>query len=606
MLDLLPTEILQLVTDHLNGLYIGLLWLCGNKRLNKHMGDERGVIHFEIHSKFCAWPSLVRNFHHLESFRFIPFPSSKDLPNWVPDARNFLDLSPTLQSLDLSGLKDNASFMKFSEKNRACFPYLTSLKAAHAPLSVPYSAIEALPGIEYLNARGFVLGVLNPALLPSNLKVLVLSAKHLDLSEDITFPEGLELLDLTFETCSIPNAWTLFSGLPVGLTGLSISDTVYSVFGYPDAKDIELLPRNLKSLCINLRRTPRSPTVDLLRALPRNLIKLRLSLGNELSDFFWEDDNYAAIKALPRMLQVMGGDERALELNILPTRKTAKFFPPGIVCDNPWVVWEVPVVNDDARTVTIASAPISEEHRAMKLPDSITNIIAHSSDYINMHMLPTSLTHLVLRMEEGWTPIERFEHLPKSLRSLSISRLGPDLDFPFHLLPTHVQDLTLFNYHPDYELNIEDCGALPRTLRALQLLYVGLESPTTAWSLMPPRLEELSITGDTLPLGCVEALPKMGVRTLLLKFSEDPSCQLSHQILMALPWTLTSLTLIDESPGVENINSESISTLPPGLTRLEICPPRNASESFKRNMEAIRIILQRGPTWFGPTMYTYA
>ena len=589
MLDLLPTEVLQLVTDHLNGLYIGLLWLCGNKRLNKHMGDERGVIHFEIHSKFCAWPSLVRNFHHLESFRFIPFPSSRNLPNWTPEARNFLDLSPTLQSLDLSGLGDAIAFMDFLEEYD--LSHLTSLTGGFTPNNLFDDAFEALPSLERLS--GWIKEVLSPVSLPSHLKELALTVHELDLSTGIHFPDGLESLTLSFASEEVDSSWIWFSGLPVGLTELSIP--FINLIDREDfkAKDIELLPLSLKSLTLDLGMS--TVTVDFLRALPRNLTILRLR-SEELPVDYWKEDDYAALKALPRTLRwITRYDEAASMVDCEPTKENAKFFPPGIFFDNPWVLWNQPIDKE----VLLTSEPLYKEDRAMKLPDSVTAVEAEDSDYINMHMLPTSLTHLTVTISEVWTPIERFEHLPKSLHSLSISSDGPHVDFPFDLLPTHVQVLTLSNYSSKWKTTIEDCGALPRNLRSLTLFHVGLENPTTTWSLMPPRLEELSITGDTLPLGCAEALPKMSLQKLSLAFFVDPSCQLSHQILLRLPRSLTTLTLIDYSPGIENITYRSIINLPPGLVRFEVGWPLRPSASFTHNMEVLRLIFKRGPTWFG-------
>ena len=591
MLDLLPTEVLQLVTGHLNGLYIGLLWLCGNTRLNKRMGDERGVIHFEIYSKFCAWPTLACNFHHLESFRFIPEPFPEDRPDWAPNPDNYLELSPTLTSLDLTGLEDIASFVSSIYHADDSLLQLKTLKTSSKGVELHLNLLKCLPSIERFVMPCCALDRLSPVFLPSQLKELALEVGYLDLSAGIYFPESLESLNLKFGACSIRNPWTLFSGLPVGLTELSICDSDGGEG--PKADDMALLPPGLKSFKTMLFHG--TPDAAYLRALPRNLTKLYLERTfRQVVD--WEADDYAALKALPRTITDMWDDDRPLGINILPTQETAKFFPPGLVCDNPWVTWDESVYYADAKTVTITGAPLDQELRAKKLPDSITSIIAHSSDYINMHMLPTSLTCLDLQLEDLKSPIERFEHFPKSLHTLWISLLDPIVDFPFGALPKHIQEIKLERWNGEVSITPELCGAFPRNLRCLRLTHVGFESPAASWPLLPPKLEELSIIGTSLPLGCVEALPRMGIQTLLLKFSEDPSCKLSHHILMALPLSLTSLTLEDDSPGVENITYRSIDKLPPGLTCLSIASPEAPSNPFKRNMEVLKLILRQGPT----------
>ena len=588
MLDLLPTEVLQLVTGHLNGLYIGLLWLCGNTRLNKRMGDERGVLHFEIYSKFCAWPSLVCNFRHLESFRFIPMLSPLSSSFWQPESENYQDLSPTLKSLDLTGLREPASFLRIVFRGELYFPNLTTLKSENMRCKLPGKHLEAwlkaMPSIERLTFYQLVLTELSPVSLPSRLKELKISVEHLDLSAGVQFPESLESLDLTFNNYSEDNPWIWFSGLPVGLTELSLYEIGIEDYYYPPAKDIALLPHSLKSFCIEFDE--QVPTVDFVQALPPNLTNLSLWIKVDIAPTWWEDNDYAVIKALPRTLQSIA---HAPE----PTQESAKYFPPGLVCDSPWVAWDKTDRKHTAKTVTIASAPLDEVLRATKLPDSVTSIITYSSDYINLHMLPTSLTYLKLEIDERWTPIERFEHLPKSLRFLEISARGPHVAFPFERLPSHIDALTLCRASADLTVTIEDCGALPRNLRSLKLFHVGFENPATAWSLLPPRLEELVITDLALPLGCAEALPKMDLEKLSLKFSEDTSQQLSHHILKTLPLSLTSCVLWDKSPGIGSISAGSIDDLPPGLTLLEIGLPLKISRETLMSLEDI---FTTGPT----------
>ena len=600
MLDLLPTEILQLVTSNLNGIYIGLLWLCGNTRLNKRMGDERGVIHFEVSAKFCAWPTLVDRFLHLESFRFIPEPFHENLPAWTPAGCHFSDLGMKLNSLDLSGLKDSDSFLDFMLGSRDCFPLLKYFKSGHGLTQVSYDVFEDLPNIEHLIGPLFTMVILSPVSLPLCLRELEIRVMLLDLSRGFYFPESLESLSLTFESClgHNHNPWIFFSGLPVGLTDLSAFciGSLHAPRQKPTSKDIMLLPRGLKSFSTLLDEDLPSP--EFLRALPRNLTKLSLNLTGPLEEY-WRDNDYAALKALPRTLLSMESDEECFKTGVEITKETVDFFPPGLFCNNPWTTWDDMRPTDDAITVTLSKKPLDEENQAMKLPDSVTAVRTHSSDYINMHMLPASLTHLTVIMSEEWTPIERFEHLPKSLRALSIDCSAELAYFPVELLPTHVQELTFYNRYPNWHTTIEDCGAMSRNLRSLKLFYVGLADPERAWSLLPPKLEELSITGESLPLGCAEALPKMSLQKLFLAFSVDPSRQLSHHILMALPQSLTTLTLIDDSPGADNITYRSVLNLPPGLTRFELRWPTLPSRAFELNMDVLRLIFKRGLTWFG-------
>lgn len=564
MLDLLPCETLQLITNRLDGYAIAFTWLCGNKRLNQRLGNGRGVICFRhvVDPLYrLAWPSLVRNFLHLESFLVEPrFPSMMS-GQWRP---NFSDLSPTLQNLKLLFSGDAISFLTHCASLPDAFPHLNSIESDFGYTEEPIEPFKALPSLESFRVEDLNLSAIRPSRLPLHLKDLHLTVYVINLSEGVFFPDTLETLRLKIINAPSSWPWNFFRGLPVGLKELCIMNVMEKeiiLFGNddedpeptPNAEDIASLPRSLLVLCI----VPWSQIeLETVQALPPALTELRIHGldGESPRSDAWCTDSFAALKSLPKTLTSCDCG--------LPgyTAENIDFYPPKLICRSPWTSFdETDGQSKNSGTIAfVAGPPQLEEEKSQKLPESVTELKSCCSDYLDLHPLPSSLTHLKLIMDPNWNPIKRADHVPKNLSELVMSSYEPRL-FPLECMPTHLKVLKITG--PTFKMTPGECEALPRSLDTLRLQKLDLESPNLSFSLLPHGITDLDVSVLELEVGFLKAVRSRRLLNLTLELFKDDTSQLALDIMTSLPNTLVDFKLRLHCSGFSRVTTETAPTV---------------------------------------------
>lgn len=178
--------------------------------------------------------------------------------------------------------------------------------------------------------------------------------------------------------------------------------------------------------------------------------------------------------------------------------------------------------------------------------------------YLGLESLPDTLTELTAYMKfHDHHP----EHMPASLRRLS---LGVGEHFPDELLaflPPHIEELELVRASPRRNLAMSTINSLPRSLKSLKFKQFARQLADGIPTL-PPHLTALIGYADMQP--CIrehiDALPKH-----LTELELSMCCDVSPADLLALPRSLTSLTA---SLTLEHQDHGNI--FPPNLTWLKV------------------------------------
>lgn len=549
MLDALPVEVLQQITSHLEGVHIGLIWICGNTRLNYRLGG-RGVLHFRfvVDPLFSStWPSMIRHFE-LDSFivehRFSKY--SKAL-SWSP---SFSDLRGSkLGVLKLSSNADMDAFCAHLDSSPDAYPCLEHISVCKLddvdrnrhPYRLP-SLLRALPLIQSL--PGLHLDVLVPSDLPRNLK-------HLEVEFDTfsggySFPDGLETLHLEPLCTTEPavNIWPILSNLPLGLQSLCVY-VDDNVFTHPSVSDIALLPRRLKDLRLNFV-DPQAFSTLLLSALPPRLEVLKL-FNLEVNDEFWQREDYAAVKALPRTLTMFRSGNSTLPADAAP------WFPPSLT-------WIQPLPHLTAKELNSFLPNLRELY--LCLPAEATAVL----DLVQLHALPLGLKKLIVDVAPEALPLSSpAENLPPNL--LELTFWGTSV--PIGCLPMRLVLLQI-GHSNTWSLTPTDCESLPRTLTSLLLGRVDIQSATDAMSRLPPHLQRLHIHAAKLEVGCLKTLPSSKLRSLRLEYSEDDTGLLALDICLSLPRQIAICDLCPGGSDRRSVTDETLMNLPPGLLSLTI------------------------------------
>ena len=563
MLTSLPLDLLRHVTGYLEGLHIGLLWFCGDSRLQHRLGSDRGVVHFHlVYDPLYpfVWPSLIRNFE-LESFVVTLRFKETNAPIWKP---SFSDLKGSkLTTLSLCCPGDPGPFYGYLSSNPDAYPRLERFSSVyHIGASNLRLFVEHLPSLrQVLTTTHF--NALVPSDLPRNLTHIYLKFVSVDTSLGIRFPDSLETLRLV--VVKLSQVTPLFAGLPAGLQSLDLWMEVFTDTTYkPTPECYGHLPRGLK----HLRTTSTGLTAACLAALPPHLESLDL-FGHCLDNSFWAYDGHAAVKALPRTLT-------RFDIPVFPwTSQAIQYLPHTLTKIKPYVYAPIDAVA--AHLPHLRKVCIN--YNVKPIPDCVTEVIALELDDLELHALPSGLKILKLGLSDVPDLFERLKELPKNLVRLDISQEEeyggpiPRLENQTHhlkrLLPLQLKvlqlDLSSFAFSP------EDCNVLPKGLTELSLKGIEFQSSVTdAFSQLPPRLEKLHITTARLEVGCLKALPCSKLRNLSLEYIEDHSGLVTRDLCMSLPRRLAYLELSPGGLDVHNVNDEVFMNLPPGLCSLII------------------------------------
>ena len=585
MLESLPLDLLRHVTGYLEGLHIGLLWFCGDSRLQHRLGSDRGVVHFHlVYDPLYpfVWPSLIRNFE-LESFVVTLRFKGTAFPIWKPSFSNLKGSKLTTLSLCCPGDPDVLYSHLYS--NPDAYPRLERISSPH-PFGAPHLRLF---GAHLFSLRELLapvrLNTLVPTALPRNLTQMTIEFDLVVSMLGVFFPDSLEKLSLIGPTPAVVSP--LFPGLPVGLQSLDICYVQDYIIG-PTADSIGQLPRCLKELTMPSLHL----SVDHLAALPPILTKFELH--PPLNSDFWAQDDHAAMKALPRTITQSNAGHFPL------TSEAIQHLPSTITGILPEL--EMPYHLLISHLPRLQSVYIDQV--TTQLPDSVTEVAALNLDYLDHHALPSGLRILKLRMYNPLHRCERLERLPKFLYELDVQAFGTQTFIQqMENLPHQLKSLRL-EIHSDFVLTPTDCESFPRSLTSLVLESVEFQSSVTdAFSRLPPHLEKLHIAAVRFEVGCLKMLPCSKLRNLRLAYEEDETGLVTRDIVMSLPRKLAFVELEPDGIDIDNVKDKTLMNLPPGLCSLiiECVDHEDFVGTCKNHLPKSLTHLQLGgydPTWF--------
>lgn len=554
MLGSLLCDLLPLITAKLEGIDIGRLWLCGNSIFN-HRLSSKGVIHFRLKLDplyHIAWPSLVRHFHRLESFEMRHRYDWRALHDVEPCIG---DLSPSLKTLHLESPYNTACFFEYLASHPDAFPSLESLSGAGPLPEACLALIDRLPRLTRVS-NVICLDELTPAELPLHLveiKLMIRSSSLLP--EQIVFPDCLESITLSGRMSSLFRPFScLFTGLPAGLQSLVVYDESRNR-DVDSAPETELLPRSLKVLQLPTFTTPIS--LDLLRRLPPNLVKLHLRMDyRSHSSDFWTNNDCEALQLLPKTLT----SEDLCPKLLPPTIANYHFYPPKISTFSKSTLEIFACSHSKVDSVCLTDG-FDAESKKLRYPDSVTSVEVKS--------LGMSYVTGGPGMPPDDSLASIYERFPLELLSLSLLNfkesysLSPE-NLPRSLTSLHIRSNVIC-------LGPADCEALPRGLNYLHLYSILLASASESFSLLPPKLHTLMVNVTELEIGCLKALPSLNLRKIHLRFQrKDETGLLTADVLRTLPRKLHSFVLESHATPTHFVADQYLDNLPPGLLRMKL------------------------------------
>lgn len=539
MLNRLPVDVLDQITQKLLGRDINKVWLLGDALLHAKMSAGGVTKYHDAWNSLStepAWPtSVLSHLHRLVSF---------DIQVWFRYSLvgviglNLSVLPPTLTHLGfrkanfcllshLQSLSSNSDIVPFDRR----FPSLKTLNTSGHP-NILQTIPETLVKIS-IDSREYPRFDLSPHItdlrinfhfttktdklppLPRSLTSLRLDSKLWNLRSILPFPSGLRSLYL-HDVDS--NDWV--KDLPSELTTLCLEISMRAVF----AEDIAFLPRSLTTLLLRGQYWGDSKLNDTNVAdLPPGLTELDVSSECTKLSGFPETltklnlrgsiEAVGGVNALPKSLL-------HLKLSSIDSLTNAAIpqLPPKLVTLNLPQAVRISSVVGIPPTITFLKLYNISDAEASILPPTLKGLILDNENQRTMAprltasgiaLLPDSIEFLKLSvsiLDEDTLPQpcnSRFKW-PSALRSLTLSHLSSIADSAIALLPATVSSLVIPGRGPTgacfaslpknlvelvvlsaMPLSAEDLKNLPRTIA---LLEIWCKPMTDAWVPNLPRL----------------------------------------------------------------------------------------------------------------------
>jgi hypothetical protein len=573
--NLVP-EVLSDITSFLSGYDITNLYMIGSSSLNRALTQRGGVKCFVLEANFpnqLLWPKSVSYFQSLECFKF---KASIDVYHLEVKDVNIFDIPKSVKYVQLKFLNGWASLWTLSEGSSTptprrisdIWPRLETLKYLPQNDQVIPEKFDIFPeSLTYINLRhNFELPCMQ--LVPRTvLKMFVGLAQPQDWSADPHFPPQLRIL--TIRGVSSRQALRY---LPITLQELDLDYTNEALQDPTEKEMLETLPPDLVSLRTYVRLFSSEAGASLPRALKRLWVHQRMRNAPHCDVI--EATNI--LKSLPpslRYFEISGMSSRLPLLQVVP--------------NNPNSLDQL-------------------EKMALALPKMLQFV---SSDFLsflrfNLKHLPPGLTHLNL----GKRHINRKESalIPRTVTSLSAGKFYDENDDPVLRMMGAMTAARMLNERIE-------AWSFPPRLRALGVLdgmtpaslhsalstcpeLSSLEIPLTGASYtdcLPPRITKLSLSSYYQDLPILSHLTKL--ESLIISRATIVSANFFSSLppsLCSFTFNFTNITKnLPSHPssrlsylhrlrtldmtGIEMLEDDSISNLPPNLTSLSLSTYRN-------------------------------
>lgn len=529
-----PVEVLQLITNELLAHHLGRLICCGNKTLLHRMGKEGGVALVSVElrpERKIVWPSLVKHFPELQTFKVIDYTLATEMPHsWKP---NWKDLTRGLDAIELFYPGDTDEFI--TEANLKHLEYLESISCwtpmygeddvwLFGWIRTTCTLIRSLT----LNGDDFFVGY-----LPETLEELSFSA-NLTTLPIYELPKMLIKFELFSSTVS-PDLFDL-------ICRLQHLETLIIHMALFDEADLARVPSSLTHLQLFVRGEIVSST---LKLLPPNLLTLLCIEAHVTS---------SSIKQLPRKLLKTDVIHR-LTLADVPS------LPPGIQYLN-------------SCNVTLDVAAI--------LPSSVRSFATLESTS-QWTVTNSQFTPSLQRLQCPFLPSATADglcSLPSRLRILEIQGTSCIDDLPNNRcspLPSGLSKLVIQARHFEdpyvptgNEVIVSNAflERLPPHLASLKLSGV-LFLDGISFTSLPTTLTSLALTCNSIPFGSPATLPESLQKLTILLW--EPPRKFSAHLLKHLPHGLKTLFygINNEDDDCEVVN-DVVMQLPPRITRVNL------------------------------------
>lgn len=554
-LSSLPAEVLSLIGEEIRAQELGRLCIAGNKALLQKLSSSQGIKNFacEVLPQFrLGWPYLVSQFPHLASFCF----KIDSYPYIMPPVSvSFDEMPQNLSSIRLDAGTLGDDFLRYLIDCPDKFHHLETLIVAS---KVPFeqvlrsSANQRFDRLQKLKAFFYDL---TPASLPPTLTYLKCNCRTIPIYASKGFPEGLKVLKLE-GPLQVP-----VSMLPSSLEKYELDDlaVIESASMRMTVDDILQLPRGLKSLYARFEGTR-----ETFSALPPTLTDL---YGHFKS---------VPTECLPYLPQTLTSIK---QLSPEVSTRALEMLPPGITHINGAI--GPSIKPSDAAIRPIRSCRLRLGLPAFELSPKFHTLVLDSYDPSQLHMLPSSLTRLVISNvnNEALSYLDRpdlkLRHLAIPLRCHfdrePVSKLDGSSDSDDQIRrkrqSTHAQrnPYAVFNH--------------------LEFLFLSANDvPLPVFRSFGPHLNHIRLKVHTLPFGAFTTLPQSlhkievifqstleqgllhDILTTLPKYTFSFVCHLAHGIsssdltisaFTALPRSLFSLTL----PGSPHIKDQDFASV---------------------------------------------
>jgi hypothetical protein len=590
-------DVLRLITQRLDGLDIGALWLTGDANLMLMLGNG-GVrcLTIKLVSNFF-WPSksFLQTFKHLEYFSMVaPFGPLQHMHVIGVDISS---LPPTLKSIDLNFANISEAFPSEGLNDDHCFntlfPQLQSFSwgdwrtlnlARWEPTSwsgvLSSLPLESMTSLHLHKLPSDLLHLLPRCLRELKLYISSLSAvtlasramfsridpndpsaaHYMTSAERYRLPPCLEILHIKLTPEELDH---IMLGLPETLTELNIECWPEVQILPPSSSTPDPLwgnlPKGLRRLFFEIGTWPHPQQLprDLMilsgsasiaepfhfTGLPPSLTHLLASINNVTFDFREEKD-LAMLRSLPPSLTYM-------ETSFVPflQKQHIILLPPSL---------------------THLALPAVDLCDEMVLPFKVTTLILNDVDMRFLHLLPTTMTILIASTVKGESALEpgSLDHLQgwSSLVSFDVNCF----DYLLPALPPSITDLEIGEYSLEIddendEDNTSDSGSSAAEITPSRI--------STAW-ILPPNChwKNLTIyrTSNSISLNQWQALSQVASLTSIHLYS---TC-FPASWLQWLPPQIESLEL----DGIIFMKDEHLKLLPEGLLSFRFSDPLGNTE----------------------------
>jgi hypothetical protein len=609
--DLVP-DILNQITDLLDGFELLGLWFCGCHILNWKLSKGCGATNWKFgwsNKRLPFWPRLLQELPQLHELWLRIDTPSRSYHTLAPQ---LLNLSPHLKILNCRFPFDHEIVLSAIRMDPERFQNLTTLicEGDGDNESENLFAALKLPSLTKLkfkvNAHSkYTRCTVLLSTLPPSLQSLKLSVERFIIEDDAEFPRNLTSFDLSSD-CEHS---LLFSKLPPTLLNLRLNLKK----GLELEDDWSKFPPNLTSLNLSCLKV-RPPQI--LR-LPRGLLHLKLPYSQDTKQDVALAIYQALPPTLPRFPNALVEELNEVTAAALPRKiggiihaqvscRAAHLLPQGVTSISilDCTKEELNEIQGFPSSLTDLSMSLLDERTANLLPPpllslAVTDVAFTPSMLISM---PPKMTELITVYGCPFNSAEEWKLLGRDLKRLDTApsiyndRLGTPISVTCpessSWLPNRLVFLTIGRLDIKHA---EWFSHLPSTLETLRLHVVSIPSDSFL-HIHLPKLRELYITAtngldpdfrlgrppdeQSIPLAnLLRTLPSI-LEEFTFKVSGAKQWNYCNEDLMNLPPLMRTLQLPES---ITPITAELLPYLPPKLSRF-----RNLSwfiEHYKRKQD---------------------